>query len=341
LPPGFDSASDTGKANGNGQGLGLGKIPPGLAKLFGYDDGTGDNKDFVGPEGLPPGFEAAIDSASDTGKANGQGLGVGNIPPGQAKKLDIGYYGEYTADDTFEFSAEGLIEDSFEGNYDKMFKGSKEKQTKDLADKLRGAANAKGNQGGGNPNCNNEGVTDNDPTNNEGAVNQLYTIDDFTAVGSSCNVVAPESIIIQVSGPAPPPISNLRNGDTFTPDESGTWTITASAEGQFLSRTVNVIAAGGIVADAGPDQNPVTENDLVILDGTGSSDVLPGIIVTYFWEYLGVPANAITLNSTSTAAVEFTAPNPNPDGKEYEFRLTVTDDESNTDSDKVIITIFQ
>ena len=42
---GFGAAGDNPSENGvaNGQGLGLGKIPPGIAELFGYDDTSGDN----------------------------------------------------------------------------------------------------------------------------------------------------------------------------------------------------------------------------------------------------------------------------------------------------------
>jgi len=81
LPPGFEAAGDNPAdiAKEKGKGLGLGKIPPGLAKLFGYDDGTGDNEDYEAPEGLPPGFGAAGDNPSENGFANGQGLGLGNI----------------------------------------------------------------------------------------------------------------------------------------------------------------------------------------------------------------------------------------------------------------------
>jgi len=108
LPPGFDSASDTGKANGNGQGLGLGKIPPGLAKLFGYDDGTGENKDYEAPEGLPAGF------------------GLGNIPPGQLKKFDVSFAFNDNPDDYFENHYEAEIDDVWKANFDGTNRGNSE-----------------------------------------------------------------------------------------------------------------------------------------------------------------------------------------------------------------------
>ena len=236
---------------------------------------------------LPPGFEAAIDSASNTGKDKGQGLGVGNIPPGQLKKLDIGYFGEYTADDTFEFSAEGLIEDSWEDNYDKMFKGSKEKQTKDKKQNEERLIKEKGNIGGGNPNCFDEGITDGDSTNLTGEVGVDYTVLGFEAVGSNCKD-STDKIRIVVDGPSSPPafVKSTTQPVTFQPDEAGTWIIQASAVGQFGTRTITVLAAPGgnnpPTADAGPDQT-VTEFDVVTLEGSGSFDIDEGDTLTYSW----------------------------------------------------------
>ncbi len=106
LPPGFDSASDIGKANGNGQGLGLGKIPPGLAKLFGYDDGTGDDKDYEPTEGLSP--------------------GLGNIPPGQLKKFDVSFAFNDKPDDFFENHYEAEVDDVWKVNFDGTNRGNSE-----------------------------------------------------------------------------------------------------------------------------------------------------------------------------------------------------------------------
>jgi len=131
LPPGEGAAgenpADTAIDNENavGLGLGTGKIPPGLAKLFGYDDGTNDNANFVAPEGLPPGFGAAGNNPSESGFANGIGLGLGgeNIPPGQLKKFDVSFAFNENQDDFFENSFEGSAEGNFEGTYDGTNKG--------------------------------------------------------------------------------------------------------------------------------------------------------------------------------------------------------------------------
>jgi hypothetical protein len=221
-----------------------------LAKLFGYDDGTGNNKDFEAPEGLPPGFEAAVNSASETGLANGQGfengqgLGVGNIPLGQLKKLSYAEFGTYSPDDYFEDATEDLREDSFEEKFDKMNKNSKAKEKKDKekqnADRL---LKEKGNTGGGNPNCDDEGIVDGDSTNITGTVGVEYTVQGFTAIGSNCKD-ATAQIRITVDGPSSPPsiiTSELQSsGVSFTPTVSGEYIIEAKAVGQFEPRTVTV-----------------------------------------------------------------------------------------------------
>ena len=76
-----------------------------------------------------------------------------------------------------------------------------------------GKANAKGKQGCGNPNCTDEGVTDNDPTKTSGTVGVPYIVEDFTAVGSSCADADPSQINIQVTTPPPMPfVENLNQG---------------------------------------------------------------------------------------------------------------------------------
>jgi len=255
LPPGFEAAGDNPSENGfaNGNGLGLGKVPPGLAKLFGNNEITG----------LPPGFEAAGDNPSENGFANGNGLGLGNIPPGQLKKLDYSEFGEYSADDTFEFTADDPIERSFEDKFDKMDKKSKseekkEKQEKQNADRL---SKAKGNTGGGNPNCNNEGIVGLDALSDTGDVGVDYTVTGLTAVGSNCKDVTGQ-IRITIDGPSSPPAEHNNESQPFTfqPDEPGTWTIQARATGQFDSITVNVsngnaptVTGGGIPDDSTPE----------------------------------------------------------------------------------------
>jgi hypothetical protein len=339
LPPGFGAAGEnpSKNANENAVGLGLGKeaIPPGLAKLFGYDDGTGNNKDFEAPEGLPPGFGAAIDSASDTGKANGIGLGLGgeNIPPGQFKKLDYAEFGTYSPDDYFEDATEDLREDSFEDNYDKMYKNSKakEKKEKQNADRL---LKEKGNTGGGNPNCNDEGITDGDSENLTGEVGVGYTVQGFTAVGSNCKD-STDKIKIKVDGPSGQLEPSADQPYTFQPDEAGTWIIQASAVGQFGTRTIEV--TGGLDADAGPDQT-VDDCSDITLDGSGSTDS-NGTIVSYSWVKETPQPNLFSPQIPSSATSPTFTPVDVSSDTTYTFTLTVTDNDTNQNSESVDITV--
>jgi hypothetical protein len=122
------NTSENGFAIGND--LGSGKIPPGLAKLFGYEDGTGANANFVVAEGLP-GFGAAIGSVSEEGLANGQGVGLGNtppglenIPPGQLTKLSFSFGFEQNFDDWIENHYEASVGDDHDKlNFDGTYRG--------------------------------------------------------------------------------------------------------------------------------------------------------------------------------------------------------------------------
>ena len=113
---------------------------------------------------MQPGFGAAGDNPSENGFANGNGLGLGNIPPGQFKKFEsYDEFGEYSPDDTFESTFNDPIERNFEKKYDKMDKQSKSEEKKekkekkekneqkDKADREKKAknGNGNGNSGGG------------------------------------------------------------------------------------------------------------------------------------------------------------------------------------------------
>jgi len=83
--PGQNKVDSGDEAPGNsGDAPGQNKVDSGDEAPGNSGDAPGQNKDNDETE-LPPGF----DSASDTGKenANGQGLGIGKVPPGLAKKL--------------------------------------------------------------------------------------------------------------------------------------------------------------------------------------------------------------------------------------------------------------
>mgnify|MGYP000093132869 CR=1 FL=1 len=87
------------------------------------------------------------------------------------------------------------------------------------------------------------------------------------------------------------------------------------------------------VADAGPDQN-VTENDVVTLDASGSSDIDSGSL-TYSWTQTGGPA--VTLDDANAASPTFTAPEGLANS-DITFELQVSDG-TNTSSDTVTITV--
>ena len=257
LPNGFEAAGDNPSENGvaNGQGLGLGKIPPGIAKLFGYDEGNEDNSnDEETSEGLPPGFGAAGDNPSENGVANGQGLGLGKIPPGLTKFDSFEDTFDSNPDDYFENHFEGTFEDTFEVSFDGTNKGhgNGKGNLGDVPGKSGESGNnksgskVKGNSGGGNPNCNNEGITDGESTVIIGTEGQDFTVQGFTGIGSNCNDVT-DQIKIKIERPSNPKV--FANAETqpytFKPNEPGIWTITASAVGQFETRTISVASASG------------------------------------------------------------------------------------------------
>ncbi len=307
------------------------------------EDAPGQNKDGE----LPPGFGAAGDNPSENGLANGIGLGLGgdNLPSGQLKKFEAGLFLVYSPDDYFEDPIDDLVEDSFEENYDGLYKDSKVKEKKDklaeAATKAIGKANAKGNSGGGNPNCSNEGVTDNDPTNTLGTLNVAYVVQDFTAVGSSCAVANPSQINIQVSRPSDGPL-NLNQGDSFTPTEDGTYTITASFQGQFESRIVTVgnqaptigTITGAFTIDEGTNGHS--------LSATASDP--EGDNLTYAWTFSGEGPITVTMYNEDTLNPTFDVSLfSGTQSRDITFTLTVTDDgvPVQQDTDTVVVTVDQ
>ncbi|WP_249111107.1 CFI-box-CTERM domain-containing protein [Nitrosopumilus sp. K4] len=97
--PGFGAAGEnpSEEAFENGQGVGLGKIPPGLAELFGYTEAVNNGG---GPSEIP-GFGAAGENPSEEAFENGQGVGLGKIPPGLAaifESIDFNYDDDWEDD---------------------------------------------------------------------------------------------------------------------------------------------------------------------------------------------------------------------------------------------------
>ena len=264
--------------------------------------------------------------------------GLGNIPPGQLKEFEAGFYSVYSPDDYFDDAIDDLVEDSFEENYDGMYKDSKAKEKKEFEEKVRGAANAEGNIDGGNPSCNDEGITDNDPTKTSGQVGEAYVVEDFTGVGSDCAIIDPSNIDIQVSGPGAG-ILELNQGDSFTPDVKGTWTITAKEGGQFSSPR-EVIVTGG--PDAGPDQIVSETCSNITLDGSGSTVPAGRTIASYSWIKVPAPQGEFyfpEFPSTPVDGIRTFLTKDVVEDTTYTFTLTITDDLTNQYSDSVAITI--
>lgn len=87
-------------------------------------------------------------------------------------------------------------------------------------------------------------------------------------------------------------------------------------------------------ANAGPDQS-VTSGVTVTLDGSASTDA-NGSIVSYLWEQTS--GSDVTLTGAATATATFIVPEVT-ETTSWGFSLTVTDDEGESDTDDVVITV--
>jgi len=87
-------------------------------------------------------------------------------------------------------------------------------------------------------------------------------------------------------------------------------------------------------AEAGADQR-VAENEVVVLDGTGSAD--PDGELQYLWEQL--EGTSVTLSDPTSLEPVFVAPAVGSDGGTLVFQLTVTDSDGFTHNDTVNIDI--
>lgn len=149
---------------------------------------------------------------------------------------------------------------------------------------------------------------------------------------------------VQTSGPTVTLLPNARIATpTFTAPAYGSpalvFELTVSDEGN-LSATdtciVNVTDRNLPTANAGPDQS-VESGAMVTLDGSNSSDVTGGSIVTYAW--VQTAGAAITLANANSAVCSFTAPDPGLSAASFTFMLTVTDNEGLTATDTCAITV--
>jgi len=90
------------------------------------------------------------------------------------------------------------------------------------------------------------------------------------------------------------------------------------------------------VADAGPDQPTTSADDLVALDGSGSSDA-DGNTLSYQWTLTSRPSGSSASLSSSTVAT----PTFTPDVKgSYVFELVVNDGTVDSDPDTVTISVI-
>jgi flagellar hook assembly protein FlgD len=122
---------------------------------------------------------------------------------------------------------------------------------------------------------------------------------------------------------------------SFSPKSSGQKTAKLTITNDSENAPVKTISFTGIgnmepIANAGTDKT-VTEGDLVILDGSGSSDP-DNDAITYKWT---APAG-ITLSSTTVAKPTFTAPEVDTN---YPFSLVVNDGIADSPADEVIVTV--
>ncbi len=100
--------------------------------------------------------------------------------------------------------------------------------------------------------------------------------------------------------------------------------------------TVTTGAAHVPLADAGDDQ-AVDEFDLVVLDGSGSSDP-DGDALTYHWTQVAGPY-MVSLDLTDPVHPTFSAPNVPRGGATLSFELTVNDDGLTSEPDHVNVTV--
>ena len=343
LPNGFGADGDNPSENGvaNGNGLGLGKIPPGIAKLFGYDEGTNENNDDGDDKvkDLPPGFGAAEDDPSENGVANGNGLGLGKIPPGLAKFDSFEDNFDSSPDDYFENHFEGTFEDNFKESFDGTNKGHGNGKgvfgdTPEKSGDAPGHNKEKSKDKGGKGKDTKETavITDGESGNTSGIVGELFTVQGFSAIGKSGNDET-DKIKLDVVAPNSTEIIKNKKGDEqpfdFTPDVSGNWKIVVTASGLTdIIRMISVIAGGGggsgdspVITLSGTNPVEFNKDGIYIELGATYSDTEDGIgIVTKG----GVPDENEVITDIDDSSLDLSK-----DGK-YTVTYTAIDSNSNS-----------
>ena len=149
------------------------------------------------------------------------------------------------------------------------------------------------------------------------------------AAGGDCRVSATFSP--QSSG-AKTSILTISSDDPDSPIVSTT--LTGSGVSASATPSPTPTSNQAPTADAGSDQM-VSDNKLVILDGTGSSDP-DGDPLTYIWSQIAGPN--VTLNGANTARPDFTAPDVTSDTT-LSFQLIVSDGSLNSSPSTVNVTV--
>lgn len=115
-----------------------------------------------------------------------------------------------------------------------------------------------------------------------------------------------------------------------TTDTTGTTTSDESQTTTGTTETVAVVSSDlplgnqEPIADAGGDQIEAA-GQMIILDGSNSSDPDVADIISYSWTQLGGPD--VALQQAETSQAMFTLPFDAPEGQIFSFQLTVTDSE--------------
>lgn len=136
--------------------------------------------------------------------------------------------------------------------------------------------------------------------------------------------------------------ATLSSADSATPsfiaDSAGDYVLSLTVNDGFVSSAADTVTVSTInsapVANAGPDQGGVVADDVVTLNGGGSSDT-DGDALTYQWAFTSVPTDSVaTLNDAAAVAPQFTVDKKG----EFILQLIVNDGQVDSAADLVTIT---
>ena len=169
-------------------------------------------------------------------------------------------------------------------------------------------------------------TSDPDVTNGPQALTYTWSFNSVPTIGGG----APADSTLLDTDITQSPASPLAS---FTPDVAGSYIVQlVVGDGVTTDTVTHTVTTNNTapVANAGPDQS-VAVNDVVTLNGTGSTDV-DGDPLTYSWSLTSGP-DIPTLNTTSPALPTFTATSAG----DYIWSLTVNDGLLTSTADQVTI----